>query len=405
MTSRDSKLDPHHDRVLIWRETGLTYEQIRSLLHENHNVSISTRVLKAYVSKAIPPAVRVARASLDPYRTQVTSWLETNGLSVGKVLEKLRQQDPALRDLSKRTLERALQDWSVHKLQLIDSPIVRLRIISLYFNELCSDEEISEDLRAQGFDITKRSVQSVRLAMKLRRRSSDEDWLSEENQFRAFISEELSRGQLSQLGRGLLYTQIRSEGYNISRQACIRTSSDNKLTFIRNRLFSLVKELNPQGVEERRRCVRQRHGRWKSPGPNYMWSIDAHLKLQFYGIEVYAAIDTFSRYVIWSYVGNSGTTAVSVVRQYLDTVEDIGMHPRLLMSDHGGETTLIADAHFTLIRSLEGLENLPFAESYRFATSRENQRIESWWNQQTKGCLKQWQVRTAFVCYHFESSR
>jgi hypothetical protein len=124
-----------------------------------------------------------------------------------------------------------------------------------------------------------------------------------------------------------------------------------------------------------------------------MWSIDAHLKLSQYGLEIYTAIDTFSRYVIWSYAGISATTGVSVARQYLDTVADLGYHPRFLMSDHGGETTLIADAHYTLVRSLSGLEDLSFPETYRFATSKENQKIESWWNQQTKGCLIQWRVR------------
>jgi hypothetical protein len=41
------------------------------------------------------------------------------------------------------------------------------------------------------------------------------------------------------------------------------------------------------------------------------------MKLAPYGIEIYAAIDAYSRYVVWIYVGVSGMTAVSVVRQYL----------------------------------------------------------------------------------------
>ena len=52
------------------------------------------------------------------------------------------------------------------------------------------------------------------------------------------------------------------------------------------------------------------------------------MKLQPYGIEVYAAIDAYSRYIIWIYVGISARTQVSVVRQYLDTVKTLQKVPR-----------------------------------------------------------------------------
>jgi hypothetical protein len=50
------------------------------------------------------------------------------------------------------------------------------------------------------------------------------------------------------------------------------------------------------------------------------------MKLTPYGIEIYAAIDAYSRYVVWIYVGVSGMIAVSVVRQYLNTVKNIGYY-------------------------------------------------------------------------------
>lgn len=64
-----------------------------------------------------------------------------------------------------------------------------------------------------------------------------------------------------------------------------------------------MKDLNPELVYQRLTRVRQHRGRWRAPGPNYMWCMDAHLKLQFWGIEIYAAIDAYSRYVIWVYLG------------------------------------------------------------------------------------------------------
>ena len=94
---------------------------------------------------------------------------------------------------------------------------------------------------------------------------------------------------------------------------------------------------------------------------------------------------------MWIYIGISATTAVSVVRQYLDTVQDIQILPRFLRSDRGTETSLIADAHWTLVRKSINQE-LPLQECYRYGTSKENQRIESWWNQLSKGSLRRWRV-------------
>jgi hypothetical protein len=152
-----------------------------------------------------------------------------------------------------------------------------------------------------------------------------------------------------------------------------------------------VKQVNPSHIDDRLKRVRKHRGHWISPGPNYLWSVDAHLKLQFWGIEIYASIDTYARYITWIYVGISATTAVSCVRQYLNTIQDIGFAPKMIRSDRGSETALIADAHWTLVRSLN--PDTPLKDCYRFGTSKENQRIESLWNQLSKGCLFQWRVR------------
>ena len=50
------------------------------------------------------------------------------------------------------------------------------------------------------------------------------------------------------------------------------------------------------------------------PRPNWLWLVDSYLKLEPYGIEIYAAIDAYSRYIIWIYCGITARTGVSVVR-------------------------------------------------------------------------------------------
>jgi hypothetical protein len=51
-----------------------------------------------------------------------------------------------------------------------------------------------------------------------------------------------------------------------------------------------------------------------SLGPNDVWYIDGYMKLEPFGIEIYAIIDGYSRYIVWIYVGITARTAVSVLR-------------------------------------------------------------------------------------------
>jgi hypothetical protein len=135
----------------------------------------------------------------------------------------------------------------------------------------------------------------------------------------------------------------------------------------------------------------QRHrGEYVVPGPNYLWSVDGHCKLEHWGIEIYAAIDAYSRYVIWIYVGISSRTAVSVLKQYTDTLETNGVFPQVLRSDRGVETPLVAAAHHEFMRRHR--PDASFDGCFRYGTSTANQRIESWWGQLTKSMLFRWRV-------------
>ena len=135
------------------------------------------------------------------------------------------------------------------------------------------------------------------------------------------------------------------------------------------------------------------------PGPDYVWSLDGHDKLADWGIEIYAAIDTYSRKIIWIYVGITNRTAMSVLHQYLTTIEDIGYIPRILRTDHGSECPLVAEAHYGLARAAlaqnsapDTVSELSFKEVFYFGGSAHNQRIESWWAQLEKSKLYVWRV-------------
>jgi hypothetical protein len=142
------------------------------------------------------------------------------------------------------------------------------------------------------------------------------------------------------------------------------------------------------------------------PGPNFLWSIDGYLKLALYGIEIYAAIDAYSRYIIWIYVGITARTAVSVLKQFLDVLEMLGVQSQVVRSDRGGETVLLAEAHHAFRRSYD--PDISLEDCYFYGSSVFNQRIESWWGQMSKGQLWKWRVSceahifSSYDCYLYK---
>ncbi len=152
----------------------------------------------------------------------------------------------------------------------------------------------------------------------------------------------------------------------------------------------MVKHLNPEGVERRKYDLQRHRGQMEVEGPNLIWSMDAYLKFWEVDIEIYAAIDAYSRYVPWIYCGVSGRTGVSVLKQYLDVISQTGFYPRFLRSDRGTETMMCANAHFQL--ALQEDPTIQLRDCFMYGTSTANQRIESWWGQLSKGQLILWRV-------------
>ncbi|KAG0126490.1 hypothetical protein HOY82DRAFT_491784, partial [Tuber indicum] len=146
----------------------------------------------------------------------------------------------------------------------------------------------------------------------------------------------------------------------------------------RRELRAAVQRADPEGVEARIRGQIRKRGQFIIKGPNRVWSIDGHDKLSRFGFQIYAAIDGYSRFLIWCYIGHSNRTAVSVNKQYLVAVKDLGIISKLIRSDKGTETTLLANSHLALRRAQK--PNLPFCKAYSYGTSTKNIRIESWWN-------------------------
>ena len=75
-----------------------------------------------------------------------------------------------------------------------------------------------------------------------------------------------------------------------------------------------MQKVDPEGVAASGQQIGKKRQRMKFTvkGPNHVRSIDGHDKLSRFGFEIYGAIDAYSRYVVWCYVGILNRTAVSV---------------------------------------------------------------------------------------------
>lgn len=120
--------------------------------------------------------------------------------------------------------------------------------------------------------------------------------------------------------------------------------------------------------------------------------MDGYMKLDPYGVQIYAAIDAYSRYIIWIYIGIDTRTSVSVVRQYLDTVHERKIISNKIRLDHRSETFLLAKAHCYLRKAYE--QEIEATQYYIFGSSTASQRIEAWWTQLSKSLLFRYRVRT-----------
>ena len=97
------------------------------------------------------------------------------------------------------------------------------------------------------------------------------------------LNELLGSGQTILYGRQYTYDRLKQAGMPV----------------VRDRMFNILKTIDPAGVARQHlHLTTKPRGAYTVPGPNFVWSSDGHHKLSMYGIETYAGIDAFSRYVI-----------------------------------------------------------------------------------------------------------
>ena len=134
----------------------------------------------------------------------------------------------------------------------------------------------------------------------------------------------------------------------------------------------LLRELDPEGVSERRKH-RLRRRIYYNPGPNFAWYCDGYDKLKPFGFPIHGCIDGWSRKISWLYVIHSNNLPSNIAKYYLEAVMACNGCPhrpcdRLRNRMYNG---IMAGMH-------SFFRNDP--NSHRYVPSPRNQRIEGWWS-------------------------
>lgn len=151
-----------------------------------------------------------------------------------------------------------------------------------------------------------------------------------------------------------------------------------KLTVKQKTVMVLLREIDPEGVEDRCRYKLKRRA-YNVPGPNFTWHADNHDKIKRFGFPIYGCIDGFSKKIMWIRVSETNNDPAVIAHYFLESVEKHGFLPTILRTDHGTEATIMADLQRAM-RFDHDDENAGM-NSYIQGRSTHNQRIEAYWRQ------------------------
>jgi hypothetical protein len=106
--------------------------------------------------------------------------------------------------------------------------------------------------------------------------------------------------------------------------------------------------------------------------------MDGYDKLKPFGFCVHAAVDGYSRKIVWLSVGSSNNDPKVIAKYFIDCVRQVGGIPRVIRGDAGTENGDVAGIQ----RFLRWRDTDEFAgdKSFLYGKSVSNQRIEAWWS-------------------------
>ncbi|KAK0655393.1 hypothetical protein B0T16DRAFT_432760 [Cercophora newfieldiana] len=301
-------------------------------------------------------------SEIDEFRSLITD-LYRDGLTEPAIINEVFNQTG--NRFKMRTLQRRRVQWGLARRQVqstITTADLRSDIQYFFYNHFPSDKTLLRLLRSIGHVVNPAGLRRIRKSLGLYKKHSKEEIERAKQSLVAYFQ-----------GDKTLEQTVRSQGRKLN---AVTVRLETKVLLPIAASHDLIRELYPQDVKARQRRFQQHKGGFVTPGPDYIWCVDGYLKMRFFGFEIYAAIDAYSRFIVWAHCGISATTQRGVYSQYLTTLATNGRMPWFMRSDRGMETLMMAQAHCP--------PDLPNAEPhtcYNWTTSTENQRIEHWWRQ------------------------
>ena len=153
--------------------------------------------------------------NLNPYKTEIIQLFQ-NDTSTEDIASHLLTNYRI--NVTAKTIKRRLKVWDVSKrIRTKESPQLRARISTLFFEYCANDKEILYILQKEGYTIGKWGLISLRKQLGLNRRVSRFDREEADQKLREIVQEELDKGLIEGYGRGFLYTHFRNQMHIVSR--------------------------------------------------------------------------------------------------------------------------------------------------------------------------------------------
>jgi hypothetical protein len=291
---------------------------------------------------------------------ELLEWLEAHGITI-----------------SRSTLTRKLREWNLKRKTTIPlTPALEARIDELFRHSTKSDSQIAKAIKDEdGLSVTANQIKEVRLRQRnLRRLNSSVEQNAHRVQTQHALETLVLHGSGRRFGREWCRVHLRRKYGVRARQVDIESGL---------RSVNVLPHLHQQpGLRK------QRLDNLIVAGPNQLWCMDGHDKLADYGFQIYAAVDAYSRKILWIYCGNANRSKRCVLQQFLQAITDHKVCPRYIRTDHGSETLDLSCAQFRLFLeealkepgwSDTELEALTARDCYIDGPSTRNVRIEGLW--------------------------
>jgi hypothetical protein len=187
-------------------------------------------------------------------------------------------------------LKYQLQDWGFRRqsgtrgVRTGVSEALISGVNDLFHHTLLNDAQIAARLLKQGLQTTARQVKTIRLKSGWQRHLTGAQKAARTAQTFQQVEQVVTHGPGRIFGRGWMITYLRQHCGFKAHQRDVAAAQ---------------RQLDPEGVTARRPGGRKKRlENYITSGPNFLWCLDGHDKLAQFGMQIYAAINAYSRKII-----------------------------------------------------------------------------------------------------------